>query len=185
MNDYNKQAENFLTSTNSTLTTTFREIKTEPGTSIADDRFTECKARLAFDFTIKRGERSTSGTYTGSIRDCYEILVGEAYPANMTLHTEALHQSNALLLDRQTARRVKKGTSSKDLPHPRPYDILSCLQKYEVDADVDAFAAEYGYRDTDTPIKEILRIHAACLAEYSGLLSLYNDAEMAMLQEIN
>ena len=67
---------------------------------------------------------------------------------------------------------------------PSMYDILSCIEKYEVDEDVDDWARKYGYHDGKTKIKDIIKIHEACLKEYKNVMRLFGDI-IEELREIN
>ena len=69
---------------------------------------------------------------------------------------------------------------------PSRYDVLACVEKYEVPYYVEEFAREYGY-DIDEPAdyKRVKRIHEACLKQYERLLDLFGEELMRDLQEIN
>ena len=68
---------------------------------------------------------------------------------------------------------------------PTAYDILSCLQKYEIEEDILDFCAEFGYEtDTREEREKAKRIHKACLKEYKNVMRLFEDAieELAEIQ---
>ena len=74
---------------------------------------------------------------------------------------------------------------------PTAYDILACLQKYEVEEDFHDFCMEYGYEEYNENIygrmlknKEAQRIHKACLKEYKNVMRLFEDVidELAEIQ---
>ena len=59
---------------------------------------------------------------------------------------------------------------------PSVYDILSCLQKYEVEEDILDFCAEFGYEtETREERENAKRIHNACLKEYKNVMRLFED----------
>ena len=59
---------------------------------------------------------------------------------------------------------------------PTAYDILACLQKYEVETDLIDFCNEFGYEtDTREQIENAKRIHKACLKEYKNVMRLFED----------
>ena len=59
---------------------------------------------------------------------------------------------------------------------PTAYDILACLQKYEVETDLIEFCYEFGYEtDTREQIENAKRIHKACLKEYKNVMRLFED----------
>ena len=63
---------------------------------------------------------------------------------------------------------------------PTSYDILTCLQKYDVGT-FEEFCSEFGY---NTDSIEALRTYKAVVSEYKDVISLFNDEEMGKLQEI-
>ena len=59
---------------------------------------------------------------------------------------------------------------------PSAYDILACLQKYEVEEDILDFCAEFGYEtETREERENARRIHKACLKEYKNVMRLFED----------
>jgi len=63
---------------------------------------------------------------------------------------------------------------------PNAYDILTCLTKYDPGSFAD-FCGEYGY-DEDSITAE--RTYKAVQEEYTKLSTLYSDAEMEEMAEI-
>lgn len=69
---------------------------------------------------------------------------------------------------------------------PSRYDVLACLEKYEVPYRLDDFALEYGYEiDEPQDYKRVKRIHQACKEQYERLLDLFGEELMDDLREIN
>jgi hypothetical protein len=64
---------------------------------------------------------------------------------------------------------------------PSDYDILACLTKYEVGT-LENFCSEFGY---DTDSKRADKIYTAVLKEFAMVQTLWTDAEIEVLQEIN
>lgn len=59
---------------------------------------------------------------------------------------------------------------------PTAYDILACLQKYEVEEDILDFCSEFGYEtETREERENAKRIHNACLKEYKNVMRLFED----------
>ena len=59
---------------------------------------------------------------------------------------------------------------------PSQYDILACLQKYEVADDIWDFAQEYGYEiHCKTDYNSVAKTHKACKREYEKLYRMYAD----------
>lgn len=66
------------------------------------------------------------------------------------------------------------------------YDVLACLQKYELPGDVWDFADEYGYKiDSRSEYMRVNRIYSACKKEYNSLLDLFGVDLLEQMQEIN
>lgn len=69
---------------------------------------------------------------------------------------------------------------------PSRYDVLACVEKYEVPYDVQDFAQEYGYDiDDQQEYKRVKKIHQACKNQYDRLLDLFGEKLMEQLREIN
>jgi hypothetical protein len=62
---------------------------------------------------------------------------------------------------------------------PTPYDILNCLQRYEVGS-FEEFCREFGYSDDSITA---LKIYKAVCKEYEGVLRVFDDI-IEELQEI-
>ena len=68
---------------------------------------------------------------------------------------------------------------------PTAYDILACLQKYEVESDLIEFCNEFGYiLNTREKCENVKKIHKACLKEYKNVMRLFEDVieELAEIQ---
>jgi len=63
---------------------------------------------------------------------------------------------------------------------PTIYDILTCLQKYDVGT-FDQFCSEFGY-DNDSRTAE--KIYKAVVKEYNNMSRLFNPEELEQLSEI-
>ena len=70
-------------------------------------------------------------------------------------------------------------TSIKDTEDniiPSIYDVLACVQKYEIDPDLQNFVDEFGYEiDSVKSYKEVKTIHKACIKEYEGMCKIFGD----------
>ena len=64
--------------------------------------------------------------------------------------------------------------------NPTSYDVLTSLQKYEIE-DFKDFCDSFGY---DEDSRKAERIYKAVLDEYQNLKMLYSDAELEKMQEI-
>ena len=62
------------------------------------------------------------------------------------------------------------------------YDVLACIQKYEVSVNVFNFMREYGYDDFEN-MKLNNKVHKALIKEYENVIRLFGDV-IEKLQEI-
>lgn len=67
---------------------------------------------------------------------------------------------------------------------PNEYDILSCLQKYDVGT-IDDFVIEYGYEVHKwVDVKRIQRIYKAVCNEYKKVCRCFTEEQIEAMQEI-
>ena len=64
---------------------------------------------------------------------------------------------------------------------PRPYDILSCLTKYEVGT-FENFCGDYGY---DIDSRKAYKTYKAVMKEWKNVELLFSPEQIELLQEIN
>ena len=64
---------------------------------------------------------------------------------------------------------------------PTLYDVLACLQKYDVGTFED-FCSEFGY---ETDSRNAKKTYKAVVKEYNKMCSLFNNDELEVLTEIN
>lgn len=64
---------------------------------------------------------------------------------------------------------------------PTEYDVLSCIQKYDVGSFED-FCSEFGY---DTDSRKAEKTYKAVLKEYDKVSNFFTESEIEQLQEIN
>ena len=70
---------------------------------------------------------------------------------------------------------------AKGSNEPTLYDVLACLQKYEVGTFED-FCDEFGY---DNDSRNALKTYKAVVKEYDKMCSLFNNDELELLQLIS
>jgi hypothetical protein len=134
MNDYEKQAKEFLTKTKTSISVKF---KTNDYYFMEDNQ-----TRDIYNITLKNEKGKYSFTFGQSIH----------------------------------------GTENGEIPNS--YDILACLEKYEVKAFKD-FCEDFGYNDrklSDCP--KVMKIYKACKKQYEKLTKLFTDEEMEELRNI-
>ena len=67
---------------------------------------------------------------------------------------------------------------------PTAYDVLACLEKYEVPQDVWDFADTFGYQiDCKEEYNRVSKIHKAVMKEYNNVVRLFGDC-LEELQDI-
>lgn len=130
MNEYNKQAEQFLKDTE----TEFKAKFLKNGFYFDGDKET----RNIYEITLKRGDREYKFKFGTSISD--------------------------------TEKKIK----------PTPYDVLSCLQKYEIGTFND-FCRDFGYNEDSIKAE---KIYKAVIEEFKNVKILFSDEEIEKLQEI-
>lgn len=133
MNEYTKQAKNFLRSCNAKMSITFKKY----GKHFEDDK----DFRNIYTVRIDRNGKSFSFQFGDSV------------------------------MNTQNHKR------------PTCYDVLACLQKYDVGSFED-FCSEYGYTiDNYEDKKRIGKIYKAVTREYNKVERIFGDV-MDELQEI-
>lgn len=77
--------------------------------------------------------------------------------------------------------------TKKGIKKVQAYDILSCMEKYDVGSFVD-FCSDFGYDIESCTLKEsrnIEKTYKLVIEEYNALCKLFDDEEMEYLREIN
>lgn len=165
---YNKQATDFLQSTNTEMKVEFIENNIH----FDDDKDT----RDIYKVTFKRGNRSFSVRFGQSIVNSTKYVdkanTGREYTANGGALKGGYKVVNPTYL-KEYCRKVK-GTP------PTAYDVLACLQKYGVGTFED-FCSEFGY---DTDSRNVKKTYKAVVKEYNNVCKLWSDEEIEQLQEI-
>lgn len=167
MNEYEQQAIDFLEKTETRFSVKFLRI---------DKYFySDKEVRAIYEFTLERKGRKYTSTFGDSITSTWQALIGKM-PQRICIYDQKKFDAMVIKANK---------TPNFPMPLPKAYDILSVLEKYEIDPDVDSWAHDMGYElGKETKIKDILAIHQACKEQYQGLISLYNENEMELLREI-
>ncbi len=180
MSEYLKQATDFLTKTNSELVVEFVKH---------DKHFTDDKEkRDIYKVTLKRGNRQYTFNFGQSINESCEYKV--ASNLVKSLWNEKLTGGNYGLTEKEYKRikgvdyinhvRSKDIFKNTNFAVPNAYDVLTCLQKYEVGT-FENFCGDFGY-DVDSPNAE--KTYNAVKDEYTQLAMLYSDKELEEMQKI-
>lgn len=172
MNEYVKQAEDFLTATETKMTVEF----VRNGKHFDSDKHN----RDIYKVTFKRGNRSFSLEFGQSIINSTKIV--DTRTGNEFTTNGGCLKGNRKVTDMNQYRSAL-GRELKEVKgtHPTAYDVLACLQKYEVGSFED-FCGEFGY---DLDSRTAKRTYKAVRKEFANVCKLWSDKEIEILQEIN
>jgi hypothetical protein len=199
MIDYQKQGQDFLTETATTLTVEFKEY----GFHFADDK----DKRDIYKITLRRGSRSYMFDFGQSLADSsFKLLrnnqeikyswfdkltfnqdrdeVKLKYDLREGLGQPVLNKNYGTVVKNRKLHPslLKIGDLEIKAPiAPSAYDVLACLTKYDPSTFED-FCDSYGY---DKDSRKAEKIYFAVVEEYQNLKMLFTDAELEKLAEIN
>lgn len=169
MNEYIKQAEDFLKKANATMKIDFM------GLAINRD-WKETNPRNLYNVTLATPRGSMNFDFWDSIYNTeikamsLEEYVKKCYRMSFT----------SLTFTEETKAR-KELAAKKKAAVPSVYDVLACLTKYDPGIFED-FCSDYGY-DEDSRAAE--RVYFAVQKEYTQLARLFTPEQMEELAEIN
>lgn len=171
MNDYEKQAQDFLEQTGATITARHKEI----GPHFHDDD--KRVRRDIWEVVISRGSRTYTILFGSSLAD-FEAWNNEIKTNLRNFWTESPETQRHYF---ERARSKEKDFLPAGAGHrPTAYNVLASLQSYEPEADLDDFAREYGLDKPSKAIRTFELIHK----EWENVKMLFSDAEITRLQEI-
>ncbi len=175
LSDYDQQAEDFLTKTNTTFKAEFKRN---------DLYFTGDKdKRDIYEITLKRGDREFIFEFGESLNNS-----GFYY----TKGRQKIELDRKLLETKNLGSYIKNkldwsflNNGKSDIVHipaaPTAYSVLACLTKYDCGTFED-FCSEFGY-DSDSRTAE--KTYKAVCNEWLNVQRLFNDTEIEILQEIS
>jgi hypothetical protein len=174
MTDYQKQANDFLKSTNTKFKCEFLRF----GKYFDDDK----KERDIYTITLSRGNRSYTFAFGQSIVHSGLKVNGKIIDLP-NIKREDLTLRN-LTLKYYLQQKIGYPLISKDKieypEQPTAYDVLACLTKYDP-GDFENFCVDHGY---DTDSRKAEKIYNAVCNEFKNIQALYNDVEIDLLSEI-
>lgn len=185
MDNYEKQAQDFLNQTQTTFKAEFIKY---------DFHFDGDKEkRDIYKITLQRGTRKMVFNFGQSINDSKEWLIRtdletkrqfklklSDFIDRFTVTDEAIYKklrNSALNLYGKEIFKNEIVRAKK----PTPYDILASLQNYEVGS-FENFCDEFGY---NIDSKKAEKTYNAVLKEWQDVQKLWSDEEIALLQEIS
>ena len=192
MNEYEKQAMDFLIKTNSTLEVKFLKF---------DYHFTNDKEkRNIYIVKLSKGSRVFSFPYGDSIANTKKMICKlfnpsslgqlDQYEYYLRAIKEDLTSYNDIKLNKGITRYNKAIESMKEYSKdgesfkPSNYSILSCLN-FEEFENIDDFVDCFGYSPEDQKVSELLKTFEAVQNESKQLKILYSDTELELLNDIN
>lgn len=136
--------------------------------------------RDIYNITLKRGERKYAFKFGQSINNSnFYVKQGRCITQIDRKYLESKNLYSII--------RTLSGlhfNSNCDTIHkpiaPTLYDVLTCLQKYEVGTFND-FCGDFGYEDDS---RNALKTYKAVVKEYDKMCSLFNNYELEILQTI-
>lgn len=181
MNEYEKQAQDFLNATGTTINVERAEVQTPPNWGGYKG-----KHGIKYDVTIKNARAEYKFPFWDSIANA------EKYEALVTVKNFSARDTSAYfhaqdLLKKELGVKLgwaglhKKFDEYADKLKPGAYDILACLDQLYSDSFED-FCAEFGY-DTDSRTAE--STYNAMLEQDRQLRRMYTLDELELLQEVN
>lgn len=168
MNEYVKQAKDFLNKANAKCEIVYGGIS-------RNETWKETAKRNWYDVTITTSRGKMSYVFWDSINNT-EI-------SQMTLEEYVEKKLKRRYSDFSYDEQKKAERELKKLKTeavPSEYDVLACLEKYDVGTFED-FCSEFGY-DEDSRTAE--RIYIAVIKEYKDLTRIFTEEQMEELSEI-
>lgn len=174
-NEYTKQADKFLTDTNTTVKIEYLKH----GKHFDDDQ-----TRDIYKITISRSGRKFSFEFGNSIVDSGIIAVlydkrldGKLFKHNGKIATLAQNLVDA----KYRSWNLKNCKALTPRVSPSSYSVLACLTKYDCGT-FENFCSEFGY---DIDSRKAKKVYKAVCKEWKNVQSIWTDDEIEQLQEIS
>ena len=171
MNNYERQAIEFLKATNTTMTVEFLET--------GKHFETDTHARDIYKVTFKRGSRNFSLKFGQSLEDSTKWQYKQI-PSRVFYCDGSQHSGGYKVVAKDVQNYLNEHCRKIEGVPPTAYDVLSRLQKYDVGSFED-FCSEFGY---DTDIRTGKKIYKDAVKEYNNVCKIWTDEEVEQLQEI-
>lgn len=139
----------------------------------AKDFLTSCNATMKMMYLGKEANANWNETKE---RDTYMVNIVTPRGSMQVKFWDSVKNTNENI-DRKYCNRPHK--------YPTAYDILSCLQKYDV-GDIEDFIDEFGYEiKKKGDLKRIMNIYDAVVKEYNDVHRCFTEEQIEAMQEIN
>jgi len=172
LNNYQQQAIDFLTATNTQFSATF--LKT--GKHFNDDT----DERDIYEIELKRGSRVYKFKFGQSVNNSGEYLISIYIRNQLGGLKRKFASKKELKKFSPFGLVVNDIVKNHNYSAPTPYDVLACLTKYDPGTFED-FCNEFG---CDTDSKKAEKNYLSVKDEYMNVCALFTDAEIEQLQEI-
>ena len=171
MTNYIKQAEQFLKDTNTTMEIIYNGMY-----------FPRWDNELHCAYKIKL--QNEKGKYNFTFFDSlHNTEIKKMSLSEYLKKYKRINNINDISYNEQQ-KYNKELTKLKKESQPTCYDVLACLEKYDVGT-LDDFMLEFGYEcKTAKDISNVLETYSAVCEEYKNLCMLFDDEEMEQLREI-
>lgn len=169
MNEYVKQAKDFLASCDATMEIIYAGIE-KPNW---DD-----KPHRTYDCTIKTPRGEMMVHFYDSIANTEVYMPFDKY------YEKKYRRSYSALSYNEKVRFQKELKSKRAEAIPTEYDILVCLQKYDV-GNMDDFFSEFGYEIKCTKdMTNFINTYNAVVKEYNDICRCFTPEQIEAMQEI-
>jgi hypothetical protein len=169
--NYEQKANDFLSKTNTSIKIKFLKY---------DYHFeNDNEKRDIYRVEIKRGNRAFSFNFGNSLHNTGEYIGSK----NMCINEFGKYFFTKIEFEK-TLRLQARYFGIQKNPNfkiPTNYDILACLQKYDV-GNFDDFCSEFGY---DEDSRKAEKTYNAVCKEYDNVCKIWSEEEIKILQEIN
>lgn len=172
MSEYQKQALDFLKACNATMEIEFLCVD-------VNQNWNDDAMRNKYRFTITTPRGKMSGDFWDSIHNTEitlmtpEICCRKYYRCNY----DSLMNHEKVRL-RNTLKELKAKTV------PTPYDILACMEKYDVGT-MNDFFDEFGFEvHSADDMFSFMNTYNGVVKEYRDLCRIFTEEQMEMLREI-
>lgn len=172
MTKYQKQALDFLEKCNAKMEIDFIGVET-------NQNWNDNAKRNKYRFTITTPRGKMSGDFWDSIRSTeITLMTPEKYCAKYyRWHYDSL-------MRHEQAKIRKSLQEEKAKAVPTPYDILACMEKYDVGT-MNDFFDEFGYEiHSANDMFSFMNTYNAVVKEYRDLCRIFTEEQMEMLREI-
>lgn len=172
MTDYQQKAIDFLAACNATMDIEFM-------CTDVNQNWNDNSKRNKYRFTITTPRGKMSGDFWDSIHNTEITLMklNDYSIKTYRMKAECLSYSEKVKAVKALDKLIKDAK-------PTPYDILACLEKYEVGT-MNDFFDEFGYEiHSADDMFSFMNTYNAVVKEYRDLCRIFTPEQMEMLREI-